>query len=50
MSYNKQMSNVLNLQKMKNSSSLGLTSNLSFACKEYSTVSLFLCVPGGGTQ
>jgi hypothetical protein len=45
MSYHKQMSNILQLQKMKNPSSLDLTSNLSMACKEKSTISLFLCIP-----
>ncbi|WP_205413788.1 class III lanthipeptide [Priestia megaterium] len=45
MSYHKQMSNILQLQKMKNSSSLDLTSNLSVVCKEKSTISFFLCLP-----
>ncbi|MBE7099941.1 MULTISPECIES: class III lanthipeptide [Bacillus cereus group] len=47
MSYNKQMSKVLELQEMKKAAtSGGLTSNLSFICKEKSTISLFTCLPG----
>lgn len=47
MSYNKQMSKVLELQGMTQTKGLsGLTSNLSFICKEKSTISVFTCLPG----
>lgn len=47
MSRKNEMHNVLELQKMRNLISHDLTSNLSFVCKERSTLSLFLCVPNG---
>ncbi len=47
MSYNQQKEKVLKLQKMENNFFNGLTSNLSFVCKEESTISLFMCVPAG---
>ncbi|MBZ4226346.1 class III lanthipeptide [Bacillus wiedmannii] len=47
MSYNKQMSKVLELQEMKKTTGQGgLTSNLSLVCKEKSTISVFTCLPG----
>ncbi|KAA6458891.1 SapB/AmfS family lantipeptide [Bacillus cereus] len=47
MSYHKQMSKVLELQGMtKTAAQGGLTSNLSFICKEKSTISVFTCLPG----
>lgn len=39
------MKKVLSLQKMQQREFFGSTSNLSFVCKEVSTVSLFLCTP-----
>ncbi|MCR6109722.1 hypothetical protein HXA35_05135 [Bacillus sp. A301a_S52] len=45
MSNKDEMNSVLCLQKMKNAVSNSYTSNLSFICKEKSTISAFLCVP-----